>query len=34
MIIALAPEISPPTAKPWISRRTTSRIGARMPIES
>ena len=34
MIMALAPAISPPTAKPWIRRRTTSRIGARMPTWS
>ena len=32
MIIALAPAISPPTAKPWINRRATSRIGAQIPI--
>jgi hypothetical protein len=30
-IIALAPAISPPTAKPWISRRTTSSAGASRP---
>ena len=30
-IIALAPEISPPTAKPWMRRRITSRIGANTP---
>ena len=32
MIIEPAPAISPPTAKPWINRRTTSRIGAQIPI--
>jgi hypothetical protein len=31
-IIALAPEISPPTAKPWINRSATSRTGAQIPI--
>ena len=32
MIIEPAPAISPPTAKPWINRRMTSRIGAQIPI--
>ena len=31
MIMALAPAISPPTAKPWTRRSTTSRIGAKIP---
>jgi hypothetical protein len=31
-IIALAPDSSPPTAKPWISLRISSMIGAQMPI--
>ncbi|CPU66486.1 Uncharacterised protein [Mycobacteroides abscessus] len=28
------PPHSPPTAKPWTSRSTTSSAGARRPIES
>ena len=33
-IIELAPEISPATAKPWISRSTTSSTGASRPTWS
>lgn len=30
--ISAAPAHSPPTAKPWMIRRVTSRIGAAIPI--
>jgi len=32
MIIELAPEISPATAKPWTRRSTTSKAGASRPM--
>ena len=34
MIMDPAPAISPPTAKPWINRMATSRIGAQIPMDA